>query len=102
MVASSKTGHNISVAQTEVVGRPAEPAREVTSSVSDGFHAEELLMTPGKADIMQTHSLGTVMSSDCTREVAIPQTEAMGQLANSSIWRSNALFLTGFALMSPR
>lgn len=85
MVASSKTGHNISVAQTEVVGRPAEPAREVTSSVSDGFHAKELPMTPGKADIMQTHSLGTVMSSDCAHEVAIPQTEAMGRLANSSM-----------------
>nr|POF21294.1 hypothetical protein CFP56_53503 [Quercus suber] len=38
MVASSKTGHDISVAQTEVIGRPAKLAREVDSSVSGGFH----------------------------------------------------------------
>ena len=99
MGASSKTGHDISIAQTEVVGRPAEPAREVTSSVSDGFHAEKLPMTPGKANIVQTHSLVTVMSSDCAREVVIPQTKAMGRLVNSSM-EVECPFLTGFMLMS--
>ena len=50
MAVSPKIGHDIVVAQTEVLGRPVEPAREVDGFVSGGFHAKKLLMTPGKAD----------------------------------------------------
>lgn len=72
MVASSKTGHDISVAQIEVMGRPAEPVREVDNSISSGFHTEESPMTPGKADTVLTHSLGMVMSSNCAHELCVP------------------------------
>ena len=66
-------------------GRPAKPAREVDSSVSGGFHTEESPMTSGKADTVLTYSLVTVTSSDCAHEVSVPQIEAMGRLANSSM-----------------
>nr|POF23865.1 hypothetical protein CFP56_23686 [Quercus suber] len=85
MVASSKTGHDIFVAQTKVLGRPKEPGREVDGSISGGFHVEESLMTPGKADLVQNHSLVTVMSSICAHEVAVTQIEMMGQPMNSFI-----------------
>ena len=83
MTASSKTGHDISDTQTEMLGRPAELAREVDGSVSGGFNAEESPTTPGKADTMQTHSFFTAMNSVCVHEVAAPQAEAMGQPGNS-------------------
>ena len=83
MTASSKTGHDISDTQTEMLGRPAELAREVDGSVSGGFNAEESPTTPGKADTMQTHSFFTAMNSVCVHEVAAPQAEAMGQPRNS-------------------
>ena len=83
MTASSKTGHDISDTQTEMLGRPAELVREVDGSVSSGFNAEESPTTPGKADTMQTHSFLTAMNSVCVHEVAAPQAEAMGQPGNS-------------------
>ena len=59
MVTSPKTGHNIAFAQTKVLGRPAEPTREVDGFVSSGFHGEKLPMTSGKAD---TVSMGKAVT----------------------------------------
>ncbi|KAL0001377.1 hypothetical protein SO802_015158 [Lithocarpus litseifolius] len=86
MVASSKTGHDISVAQTEEMGRPVESTWEVDSSVSGGFHAEEPPMTPGQVDTVLTHS--------------VPQTEAMGRPANSSMV-VDCPFSEGFCSVKP-
>ena len=75
MAVSPKIGHDIVVAQTEVLGRPVEPAREVDGFVSGGFHAKKLLMTPGKADTVQTHSLVMVMSDRVSMGKAVTESD---------------------------
>ena len=92
MAASPKTGHDIAVAQTEVLGRPAEPVREVDGFVSGGFHAKKLLMTPGKADTVQTHSLVMVMSDRVS----------MGKVVIESDRVSMGLFLSNLFLSLSR
>ena len=52
-----------------------EPARKVDGFVSGGFHVEELPMTPGKADIVQTHSLVTMMSDRVSMGKAITESD---------------------------
>ena len=73
------TGFDIS----EMLGRPAELAREVGGSVSSGFQSEELPTTSGKADTVLIHSLRMGSSSGCVHEVAAPQAEVMGRPRNS-------------------
>ena len=79
MVASSKTQHDGSAAQNEMLGRPAKPTTEVDSRVSTEFHAEESPMIPGKADTVRIHSSMAVTSSACARENSVPQIDAMGR-----------------------
>ena len=71
-----------------MLGRPAEPAREVDGFVSGGFHVEESSMTPGKVDTVQTHSLVTVL---CDRV-------SMGQAKIESDKVSMGLFLSNLFL----
>ena len=52
-----------------------EPARKVDGFVSGGFHVEELPMTPSKADIVQTHSLVTVMNDRVSMGKAITESD---------------------------
>ncbi|KAK9992731.1 hypothetical protein SO802_027716 [Lithocarpus litseifolius] len=86
MVASLKTGHDTSFAQTKELGRPAESSWEVDSAVSGGFHVEEPPTIPGQADTVITHFA--------------PQIEAMGRPANSSMV-VDSTFSEGFCADEP-